>query len=274
MKNKLLALKLNENSTKEKWLKIGVTGGWKGHWAGEFELDESSYNEMIANAIARGIDIVTDYEHSTIFNPDKAPAAGWTSVEPLHLKVDNGNLYAQIEWTAIASAHILAKEYKFLSPVFVPNTIDHVTGNNIGWTLHSLALTNTPFLSELGAITNKLNQSKEKNDMGLQEDLNKANADLTAANSAITAKDTEINKLKTELEDANKKEAEMMVDVAVTDGKITAKQKDWALKYALSDKEGFTKFLEDAIAVNPDGEMFANKGNSAGTPVVMDMSKI
>lgn len=110
--------------------------------------------------------------------------------------------------------------------------------------------------------------------MGLQEDLNKANADLTAANSAITAKDTEINKLKTELEDANKKEAEMMVDVAVTDGKITAKQKDWALKYALSDKEGFTKFLEDAIAVNPDGEMFANKGNSAGTPVVMDMSKI
>ncbi len=274
MKKKIYALKLNENSTKEKWLKIGVTGHWKGHSAGEFELDQHSYQQMIDNAKKRGLDIVTDYEHATLWSFDKAPAAGWISIDPLHLKVEDGELYAQIEWTATAAAHIEAKEYKFLSPVFVPNTLDQITGDNIGWTLHSVALTNTPFLSELGAIENKMNQQKEKNDMGIQEDLNKVKSDLDQATTAISAKDQKIADLEKQLEETNKEKTEAMVNSLIAEGKIAASQKDWAVKYALSDKEGFETYLSGVVPAMQDMEMFANSQSPGKKISAIDMSKV
>lgn len=58
--------------------------------------------------------------------------------------------------------------------------------------------------------------------------------------------------LKEELEERN---AEDMVQMALKEGKITAAQKGWAKKYALSDKKGFKSFIEKAPIVVPQGKM-------------------
>ena len=58
-------------------------------------------------------------------------------------------------------------EYRYLSPVLDPQTIDQVTGDDIGWGLHSAALTNKPFLEELGQVwANKFNTNPNHQEGG------------------------------------------------------------------------------------------------------------
>lgn len=50
-------------------------------------------------------------------------------------------------------------------------------------------------------------------------------------------------------EDLKQKEAEESVRLALSEGKLTAAQKDWAMKYALNDPEGFERFVSKAPVV-------------------------
>ncbi len=276
-KEKLIALKLNPKK-RDGWLKIGTTGRWEGHIAGAFELEERDYKQMLFNAEERGLDIVVDYEHATIYNPDKAPAAGWISIEPILLKVEDGNLYCKIDWTQTAAAHIDQKEYKYLSPVFAPNSYDQKTDKNIGWTLHSVALTNKPFLSELDAIANKQPQNKEKNmQKSLQEQLD-------AANKQLGEKDKEIKALNTKIEDkdkiiaaSEKTASDAVIAEAIAAGKLPEAQKPWAESYALSDKEGFAEYMKTLTPKSgvPGGEMFTNSDKqNGGVAASIDMCKV
>lgn len=59
-----------------------------------------------------------------------------------------------------------------------------------------------------------------------------------------------------ELEQESKeRKAGELVTLALKDGKISADQKDWALKYAMSDAAGFQLFASKAPAVVPVGKM-------------------
>ena len=49
--------------------------------------------------------------------------------------------------------------------------------------------------------------------------------------------------------------AEELVQTALKSGKITAAQKEWAVAYALSDKEGFKAFVDKAPVVVPVGKL-------------------
>jgi len=91
--------------------------------------------------------VPTDYLHTTE-NPDahEAPASGWVQKLELRKEDDKDNLYAFVEWTAKAAAHIRAGEYRFCSGVFDFAATDLVTGKPIGCTLDSVALVNTPFI--------------------------------------------------------------------------------------------------------------------------------
>ena len=62
--------------------------------------------------------------------------------------------------------------------------------------------------------------------------------------------DEEKEELKKKLEE---REAGDLVQTALKDGKISAAQKEWAMSYALSDKEGFKNFLDKAPGVVPMG---------------------
>ncbi len=88
--------------------------------------------------------------------------------------------------------------------------------------------------------------------LGLSE--NAKTEDAAAAIMALKAGtgNNELVALKEELE---KRNADDMVQTALKAGKITAAQKEWALSYALSDKDGFKAFMDKAPVVVPQGKL-------------------
>ena len=64
--------------------------------------------------------------------------------------------------------------------------------------------------------------------------------------------DEEKEELKKKLEE---REAGDLVQTALKDGKISAVQKEWAMSYALSDKDGFKNFLDKAPSAVPMGRI-------------------
>ncbi|MBN1839769.1 MAG: hypothetical protein JW802_06975 [Campylobacterales bacterium] len=240
------------------WLKIGVSGKWEGHSNGTFELNQATFDQMVSNFEKSGVDIVCDYEHQTLYG-NRAPASGWIKKTPMSLKSENGELFAKIEWTDSAKAYIESKEYRYLSPVFAPNTTSQVDGTNIGWTLHSVALTNKPFLQELDEVRlNKLNnQTKEETPMTEQE-----KAELDALKAENASLKTTKEKLEAEVLSNKDANAVAKVDAALAAKKIHPDQKEHALKMCKADAEGFDKFLETAkpFVTAPGGnDMFDNK---------------
>jgi phage I-like protein len=132
------------------WHQIALEGKWQGHWQGPFSLDGKILEQMVEHRAASPIDTVVDYEHSSIFGGENAPAAGWIkSLETRKAPDGAKTLWAQIEWTERAADHIRAREYRYVSPTILFNTRDRKSGGMTGASLHSLALTNKPFLTEL-----------------------------------------------------------------------------------------------------------------------------
>lgn len=112
------------------------------HWT----LTAALAAPLVAEASRRATRYVIDYEHQTLRAADNgkpAPASGWFGT--LEWRADG--LYAtDVEWTASAAAMIVAKEYRYLSPVFTYDSQGRVTG------LLHVALTNNPALDELPDI--------------------------------------------------------------------------------------------------------------------------
>ncbi len=78
--------------------------------------------------------------------------------------------------------------------------------------------------------------------------------DAAAAIMALKA-GTGNNELVALKEEIEKRNADDMVQTALKAGKITAAQKEWALSYALSDKDGFKAFMNKAPVVVPQGKL-------------------
>lgn len=131
------------------WHQIALEGKWAGHWQGPFSLDAKILEQMVEHRAASPIDTVVDYEHSSVFGGDTA-AAGWIKALETRAASDGSKtLWGQIEWTEKAADHIRSREYRYVSPTIVWNTRDRKSGGMTGASLHSLALTNKPFLTEL-----------------------------------------------------------------------------------------------------------------------------
>lgn len=88
--------------------------------------------------------------------------------------------------------------------------------------------------------------------LGLSE--NAKTEDAAAAIMALKA-GTGNNELVALKEELKKRNADDMVQTALKAGKITAAQKEWALSYALSDKDGFKAFMDKAPVVVPQGKL-------------------
>ncbi len=238
---------------------VGVVGEWHGHPNGSFKITAEDLKTIKENFDKQQTEIVIDYEHQTLYGTE-APAAGWIS----ELMIEDDKLLAKVSWTEKAAEYIKNGEYKYISPVYVFDSFDNKTNAYIGIKLHSVALTNTPFLDELGEVhANKQNTQKEEN-MG--KDTNPANAEdqkkpdakgADAANQAGADTDlaAENEKLKEQL-------AETKVEAAIAANKITADQKAWAVKYCKQDPEGFEQFLsfQKPSKDLPGSNMYANKG--------------
>jgi phage I-like protein len=135
------------------WHMIALEGKWDGHWMGAFMLTPAMFDQMVHTFESQAIDTVVDYEHSSVFGSSgdgAAPGAGWVT-ELQHRIAASGEsqLWAQIRWTARAAGYIRASEYRYMSPTIQFNATDRKTGKPSGARLHSVALTNVPFLHEL-----------------------------------------------------------------------------------------------------------------------------
>lgn len=255
---------------------------------GTFFVDAESFQLMTAGIAKRGVDLVVDYEHQTL-GGGEAPAAGWVKA----LRMGDGYIEADVDWTARGSEYLKNREYRYLSPVV---TVRKSDGKATG--LHSLALTNTPAIENMTAIVNSENFEGGNNNMdfrskliqllGLEETAtddqieeavearlnsggenvvaNKAVCELLGLKAGAPASDVaaKIQGLQTTIATRTATEA---VELALKDGKITPAQKDWAQSYALSDPKGFADFVLKAPKVVPMGEMVTGaevKGTGVG----------
>lgn len=100
------------------------------------------------NAVAARTPIVIDYDHQTLFaatSGTKAPAAGW--INAVEWRKGEG-LFAKVDWTPAAKAHIDAGEYRYISPVIL---YDQDTGDVTHVAMGSLV--NHPDLLGMDAAT-------------------------------------------------------------------------------------------------------------------------
>lgn len=151
------------------------------------------------NATAAKTPVVIDYEHHTMSATEgghKAPAAGW--IKSAEWRAGQG-LFAQVEWTAAAKAHIDAGEYRYISPVLA---YDAKTGQVQDVPL--AALVNYPALLGMDAVLAQLATqfSNQEPDMELAALIAAIGLAATATEtdilSAVAALKTENTALKTE----------------------------------------------------------------------------
>ena len=137
---------------------LARVGLWYGHPSGP-ELITPQRLRSAAEYFRRhyqphGAELPVDYHHGTILAAQgrlaQAPAAGW--VQEVEVRANDGELWGRVMWTAEAARRIAARELRYLSPVLRFDMPDRVTGQPVAMMVHSVALTNTPFLTELGAL--------------------------------------------------------------------------------------------------------------------------
>ena len=254
--DRLVALKGEgeANQPAGQWYPVILTGEWKGHRHGPFEISEEDLAIFLKNHATRQTDIEVDWEHSTLYS-FYAPAAGWCK----ELKQVDAAIYAQIEWFPEAKEAIDKEEYRYLSPTYIQHTIDPVSGDDLGWSLHSIALTNTPFLEELGDLKSSNLNHEETAMPNSKPTPNLPLAQTQPENSAaMQALQSENESLKNQL-------ANLSVESAIAQKKLHPDQKDWALSYASKDKEGFEEFLAQAkpVPAVPQNDLFDNKSPSS-----------
>ena len=121
------------------WYHLLPTGAFTGRdGRGPYVLTDA--DGVISAFNSWGADLCVDYEHQTLTAAQKqgaVPAAGWIKA----LKAREDGIWARIEWTATAAAHLEAKEYRYLSPVY-----DYDPRDGAVIRLRAAALTNIPNL--------------------------------------------------------------------------------------------------------------------------------
>src|ERR1043166_3967235 len=211
--------------------------------AGSFVVDEESASATLAAFQEHGTDLPVDYEHQTLGGPYSsptglAPAAGWIKalrvVTPA--EADDGNaagIWADVEWTADAVEKLSGRQYRYLSPVALVRREDRrVVG------LHSVALTNKPAIVGMLPVVNR---SDVFDAPAAIEDLREllsldesANQDLI-----IVAAAQQIRSM--QRTDALRQAAQR-VERAMSAGKLSESQREWALTLAHRDPAEFDRW--------------------------------
>lgn len=113
---------------------------------GDFLADEESQALVMETFARRKNDMVVDYEHQTLAGVE-APAAGWSG---RLINRGKDGVWAAVEWTEKAKGYIRAREYRYLSPVFLVRQSDKRVVELI-----NVALTNQPNIDGMVPIVNK-----------------------------------------------------------------------------------------------------------------------
>ncbi|MGZ8238285.1 MAG: phage protease [Methylobacter sp.] len=246
-----LAATANE-SQEEQWIHLMPSGEFSGRdGRGPWAMHNADAVIAASAAFAGKKPIPVDYDHQIDMagkNGQPAPAAGW--IKQLQARADG--LWGLVEWTAKASAHLDAKEYRYISPVF-----NHTPSGEVTRVLRA-ALTNNPAL-ELTAIASVQGADLQAQPMlelcsllGLSGD-----ADMTAIVQAVRDLKPEAGSTQLEVSQqetiasvtmAFQQQAEetamaTSVDLAIIQGHILPHHKEIALALCHNDKAKFDQFV-------------------------------
>ena len=250
----------------------GRPGNLRGVNATSWRLTAQDAEAVIAHWQRTATPLVVDYEHQTQLaaqNGRPAPAAGWiTSLE----WEEGRGLFAGVDWTDKARAHIRAGEYRYISPVFA---FDRQSGAVLR--LICAALTNHPALDGMDAASATFTPYEEPPmkqilaALGLPETADEAAA-LAALTTLRQERDSakaqaeaapdpkkfvtmttfsavqqeaaqlrdELTKLKNEAQAAALKDD---IEAALKDGRLTAATKGWAEEMAKTAPDALKAFL-------------------------------
>jgi phage I-like protein len=256
------------------WIELLPAGVFYGRdGRGPFRLDDPTAVIASTTALQMNAGIPIDYDHATDFGAPEgrpAPAAGWIR----ELEVRGGAVWGRVEWTARAQRSIVAREYRYVSPVFQFDPKDGVVTR-----LLRAGLTNNPNLHLTAIAASRTaaahNQTKDEQmefpTQELRELLNldgdatasdilakvrelRAAGDVASSQSTSThAHDpahyvaiaeferalTELNALKA---DRARERAAHTVEDAIRAGKIVPALREWAIAYCAADARGFQAF--------------------------------
>ncbi|RIK68260.1 MAG: hypothetical protein DCC65_03440 [Planctomycetota bacterium] len=234
--------------------------------AGDFVLDAEAAVETIAAFEAHGTDVPVDFEHQTLGGaysaPDGlAPAAGWikalSAVSPEEAAATGraAGLWGRVEWTEDGARRLAARQYRYLSPVALVRRSDR---RLVG--LHSVALTNKPAIARMRPVV-----ARETVAVSAPESENGPDADVAEQLRAVlhleegTPRDVVLVAAADRILVLERLEtmrrAEERVAAAMSEGKLTAGQREWALSLAVRDPEEFERWRRQAPALVPLGRL-------------------
>ena len=260
-------------ATAPEWIELLPAGVFYGRdGRGPFRLDDPAtvIDSTIAMQMNAGLPI--DYDHATDFGAPEgrpAPAAGWIR----ELEVRGDAVWGRVEWTARAASSIVAREYRYVSPVFqfdpkdgsVTRLLRAGLTNNPNLHLTAIAASHTAAAStkdermefptqELRELLNleggatvaeivaKVRELRAAADSAVSSAATEAHAHDPAHYVAISEYEralTEINALKVE---RVREQAAHTVEEAIRAGKIVPAQREWAISYCAADARGFQAF--------------------------------
>lgn len=125
--------------------------------AGGWYVDDSNGYALADSINALDIDLMIDYEHQTLYlekNGQGNPAAGW--IKQVEYRPNEG-LFAEVAWTDKAASQIKSGEYRYISPLFIPDSTGRVVS------VLNAALTNRPALHNLAEAFALSQQFKQFN---------------------------------------------------------------------------------------------------------------
>lgn len=257
------------------WVHLSPAGTFSGRdGRGPYTLDASTAQAVLDAFARHGADLPIDYEHQSLTAADKAgpvPAAGW--IKALEVRADG--LWAQVAWTPQAAALLAAREYRYLSPVFMHRKDGAIVE------LVGAGLTHTPNLHLRAAAARQL-EAHAVDDLlerlimilnlpvtatgdEVAAELQKLIDRLTAAEAAAQAAQSRqpdpaewvpvaqhraVAEQLAALQAAQARAAaEAAVAEAMRSGKLVPAMQDWALAYASQDPSGFAAWAASAPVV-------------------------
>jgi len=225
-------LEIGGEKTPPEWVKAVPLGEFRNQLTGKMQKITAEHLGEIERNFAddpRG-ETVFDYEHQTLFG-GQAPAAGW--IKRFENRGESGG-FTKVEWNEQAAGFIARREYKYVSPVIFFNHINE-RGERIGAYLHSVALTNTPWIRELPALVAKLDLNLYSGGSEMNEILKKLAEALGMVGETDEAKIiARVQTLKAERDDMFAARQSVMTKLGISDAGLLIASIDKALVH-----EGF-----------------------------------
>jgi len=163
-------LTAGESGAAPEWIQLLAVGVWAHpQVAGEvMRVTVADIQCAVDYFGAHATDIVVDYHHQTVYAGQgkdiRAEAAGW--IQEMEARNEGLELWGRVLWTVEAARAVAAQEYRYLSPVLLWGSQDSITMQPVPMMIHSVALTNTPHLTELAALNERLAEALIKPDEG------------------------------------------------------------------------------------------------------------